>query len=73
MQNLGCEQMVTNCVLNTHCVYFNFYPGHVCITKNPDVEVLINREGHRVQQLVLWDINGTSSNMTNKYENLLQS
>ena len=37
-----------------------------CVTQNPDVESLIKPEVLKVQQLVIWDLSGASSDMTNK-------
>lgn len=36
------------------------------MTQNPDVESLIKPEVLKVQQLVIWDLSGASSDMTNK-------
>ena len=36
------------------------------VTQNPDVESLIKPEVLKVQQLVIWDLSGASSDMTNK-------
>ena len=47
-------------------LFINLPLGPDCITKHLDVECLINAEVHRSHQLVMWDVIGSRTVLTNK-------